>query len=92
MNLYKDIEKIKNQRINYIDSFDPSKLSEEELINANQNKNLQTIRVHKFLTHNGLIGKVVTARFLTTINLDENSRFIDLNKKQIQSIIEYVNT
>ena len=91
MNLYKEIETIRNARIKHVNSFDPASLTEEQLLNASNNINLKSIRIHKFLTHNGLIGKVATARFLDTINLDENSKLMDLNHIQIKSILDYVN-
>ncbi len=90
MNLYKDIQNIKNERDIFINSFNPSNLTEEDVINTCENINLQSIRVHKYLTSTGDIGKVATAKFLSSINLDENSRFTDIDKKQIKSIIEYI--
>ena len=90
MNLYKDIQNIKNERDIFINSFNPLNLTEEDVINTCENINLQSIRVHKYLTSTGDIGKVATAKFLSSINLDENSRFTDIDKKQIKSIIEYI--
>ena len=90
MNLYKEIEKIRNARIQHVNSFDPASLTEEQLSNATNNINFKSIRIHKYLTHNGLIGKVATARFLDSIKLDENSKLMDLNQLQIKSILDYV--
>tara|TARA_Y100000768_G_C23830810_1_gene611279 strand:+ start:147 stop:425 length:279 start_codon:yes stop_codon:yes gene_type:complete len=90
MNLYKDIQNIKSERDIFINSFNPLNLTEEDVINTCENINLQSIRVHKYLTSTGDIGKVATAKFLSSINLDENSRFTDIDKKQIKSIIEYI--
>ena len=90
MNLYKDIQNIKSERDIFINSFNPLNLTEEDVINTSKNINLQSIRVHKYLTSTGDIGKVATAKFLSSINLDENSRFTDIDKKQIKSIIEYI--
>ncbi len=90
MNLYKDIQNIKSERDIFINSFNPLSLTEEDVINTCENINLQSIRVHKYLTSTGDIGKVATAKFLSSINLDENSRFTDIDKKQIKSIIEYI--
>jgi hypothetical protein len=92
MNLYKEINNIKNQRDKFINSFNPLNLTEEDVINTCENINLQSIRVHKYLTSTGDIGKVATAKFLSSINLDENSRFTDIDKKQIKLIIEYIKT
>ena len=90
MNLYKEIQNIKNERDIFINSFNPLNLTEEDVINTCENINLQSIRVHKYLTSTGDIGKVATAKFLSSINLDENSRFTDIDKKQIKLIIEYI--
>ena len=90
MNLYKDIQNIKSERDIFINSFNPLNLTEEDVINTSKNINLQSIRVHKYLTSTGDIGKVATAKFLSSINLNENSRFTDIDKKQIKSIIEYI--
>tara|TARA_B100000902_G_scaffold237871_1_gene225328 strand:+ start:336 stop:614 length:279 start_codon:yes stop_codon:yes gene_type:complete len=91
MNLYKKIEEIRNARIKHLKSFDPTSLTEEQLVNACNDINLKSIRIHKYLTHNGLIGKVATARYLDSIKLNENSKLMDLNQLQIKSILEYVN-
>ena len=90
MNLYKDIQNIKSERDIFINSFNPLNLTEEDVINTCENINLQSIRVHKYLTSTGDIGKVATAKFLSSINLNENSRFTDIDKKQIKLIIEYI--
>tara|TARA_A100000164_G_scaffold150551_1_gene133582 strand:+ start:496 stop:774 length:279 start_codon:yes stop_codon:yes gene_type:complete len=90
MNLYKEIQNIKSERDIFINSFNPLNLTEEDVINTCVNINLQSIRVHKYLTSTGDIGKVATAKFLSSINLDENSRFTDIDKKQIKLIIEYI--
>ena len=90
MNLYKEIQNIKSERDIFINSFNPLSLTEEDVINTCENINLQSIRVHKYLTSTGDIGKVATAKFLSSINLDENSRFTDIDKKQIKLIIEYI--
>jgi hypothetical protein len=91
MNLYKKIEEIRNARIQHINSFNPTSLTEEQLVNACNDINLKSIRIHKYLTNNGLIGKVATARYLDSIKLNENSKLKDLNQLQIKSILEYVN-
>ena len=90
MNFYKEIQNIKSERDIFINSFNPLNLTEEDVINTCENINLQSIRVHKYLTSTGDIGKVATAKFLSSINLDENSRFTDIDKKQIKLIIEYI--
>ena len=90
MNLYKEIQNIKSERDIFINSFNPLNLTEEDVINTCENINLQSIRVHKYLTSTGDIGKVATAKFLSSINLDENSRFTDIDTNQIKLIIKYI--
>jgi hypothetical protein len=90
MNLHKEIKDIKLKRDHFLKSFSPSEISSNDIINASKDIYLQSIRVHKFLTSTGEVGKVATAKFLDSINLTENTKLIELNKKQIESIIEYV--
>jgi hypothetical protein len=90
MNLHKEIQNIKLKRDHFLKSFSPSEISTNDIINASKDIYLQSIRVHKFLTSTGEVGKVATAKFLDSINLTENTKLIELNNKQIEAIIEYV--
>ena len=90
MNLHKEIQDIKLKRDQFLKSFSPSEISKNDIVSATKDINLQSIRVHKFLTSTGEIGKVATAKFLNSINLTENSKLIELNSNQIDAIIEYV--
>ena len=90
MNLHKEIKDIKLKRDHFLKSFSPSEISTNDIINASKDIYLQSIRVHKFLTSTGEVGKVATAKFLDSINLSENTKLIELNNKQIEAIIEYV--
>jgi len=90
MNLHKEIKDIKLKRDHFLKSFSPSEISSNDIINASKDIYLQSIRVHKFLTSTGEVGKVATAKFLDSINLTENTKLIELNKKKIEAIIEYV--
>ena len=90
MNLHKEIKDIKLKRDHFLKSFSPSEISTNDIINASKDIYLQSIRVHKFLTSTGKVGKVATAKFLNSINLTENTKLIELNNKQIEAIIEYV--
>jgi len=90
MNLHKEIKDIKLKRDHFLKSFSPSEISSNDIINASKDIYLQSVRVHKFLTSTGEVGKVATAKFLDSINLTENTKLIELNKKQIEAIIEYV--
>ena len=82
---------IKNYRRFFIESFDTNdKELQNKLINASKDINLQSIRIHKFITHNGSIGKVSFARFLSTINLDEQTRIMELNISNIEDIVNFI--
>tara|TARA_B100001250_G_scaffold321676_1_gene284808 strand:- start:1647 stop:1937 length:291 start_codon:yes stop_codon:yes gene_type:complete len=91
---YKDIIEeivlIKQQRSDFIDKFDKDyEYVKDSLINAVNNNYINSIRVHKFLTHNKKIGKVKTAKFLQTIDLNENTKILELNHKNIFKIAEF---
>ena len=90
MNLYKEIQDIKSKRDHFLISFSTGEVSTNDIVNASKDINLQSIRVHKFLTSNGEMGKVATAKFLDSINLTENTKLIELDNRQIDAIIEYV--
>ena len=90
MNLHKEIKDIKLKRDHFLKSFSSSEISTNDIINASKDIYLQSIRVHKFLTSNGEIGKVATAKFLVSIDLNENTKLFELNNTQIEAIIEYV--
>ena len=90
MNLHKEIQDIKLRRDKFLKSFSPSEISKNDIVSASKDINLQSIRVHKFLTSTGEIGKVATAKFLNSIDLSENTKLVELNAKQIDAIIDYV--
>ena len=82
---------IKNYRRSFIESFDANDIElQNKLINASKDINLQSLRIHKFITHNGDIGKVSFARFLSTINLDEQTRIMELNIANIEDIVNFI--
>ena len=82
---------IKNYRKSFIESFDKNDIElQNKLINASKDINLQSIRIHKLITHNGNIGKVLFARFLSTINLDEQTRIVELNISNIEDIVNFI--
>jgi len=90
MNLHKEIQDIKLKRDQFLKSFSPDGTSKKDILTASKDVNLQSIRVHKFLTSTGEMGKVATAKFLDSIDLTESTKLIELNNKQINAIIEYV--
>ena len=90
MNLINEITNIKLLRDNFLNNFNLQLNIEEELLQATNDNNLNSIRIHKYLTNSGLIGKVKTARFLDSINLSEKTKIKDLNKNHIKEITMYV--
>ena len=90
MNLIDEITNIKLLRDNFLNNFNFQLNIEKELLQASNDNNLNSIRIHKYLTNAGLIGKVKTARFLNSINLSEKTKIKDLNKNHIKEITMYV--
>ena len=91
---YKDILssiiKIKKQREDFINNFQTDKdIVYESLMKAVDNDHLNSIRVHKYLTSNKLLGKVITARYLESINLNENTKIYELTTDEISNISSY---
>ena len=91
---YKDIlssiMKIKKEREDFINNFQTDKdFVYESLMKAIDNEHLNSIRVHKYLTSNKLLGKVVTARYLESINLNENTKIYELTTDEISNISSY---
>jgi len=90
-NRFSNILNIKDYRRSFIESFDTNDIDfQNKLLNATKDINLQSIRIHKFITHNGSIGKVSFARFLSTINLDEQTRIMELNISNIEDIVNFI--
>ena len=90
-NQLSNILDIKNYRRSFIESFVTNDIElQNKLINASKDINLQSLRIHKFITHNGDIGKVSFARFLSTINLDEQTRIMELNISNIEDIVNFI--
>ena len=85
------ILEIKNKRKDFINSFEKNiENIDNELIRASNDNQLNSIRIHKYLTETGVLGKVKIARFLDDIGLNEKSKFSDLNDNYIESISNYV--
>ena len=85
------ILEIKNKRKDFINSFEKNiENIDNELIRASNDNQLNSIRIHKYLTETGVLGKVNTARFLDDIGLNEKSKLSDLNDNYIESISNYV--
>tara|TARA_B100001250_G_scaffold391580_1_gene392604 strand:+ start:98 stop:391 length:294 start_codon:yes stop_codon:yes gene_type:complete len=85
-----NIHNIKKIREDFINKFDTNKdLTYESLINAIDDNYLNSIRVHKYLTSNKKLGKVVTARYLESIDLNENTKIYELTEDEVSKISSY---
>ena len=85
-----NIKLIKKERDTFIGEFNNEyDFVYNSLLNAARNKNLNSIRVHKYLTTNKILKKVVTARYLESINLNENTKIFELTKDEVINISSY---
>ena len=85
------VNQVKSKRQALLKSFTTEKLKLKKILLDNiDNNEVNSIRVHKFLTSSGELGKVNTARFLESIDLDENTKISDLNIKHIDLIINFI--
>ena len=85
------VNQVKSKRQALLISFTTEKLNLKKILLDNiDNNEVNSIRVHKFLTSSGELGKVNTARFLESIDLDENTKISDLNIKHIDLIINFI--
>jgi len=91
--ILKEIDLIKTQRSDFINNFDIDyKYAYDSLIKSVNNNHINSIRVHKYLTNNKKLGKVSTAKFLQTIDLNENTKISELNQNIILKIANFINT
>jgi len=91
MNLKSEILHIKQERNDFINSFNLEYESFDNLLrDAVNNLKINSIRVHKLLTENGHIGKVKTMRFLNDIGLDENTKIYELDNSSIDKIKKFI--
>jgi len=86
MTLITDIETIKIERNNFLNDLDLQSELKTILKQASKNNYINSIRVHKYLTSTGLVGKVITARFLESIQLSEKTTINQLSDKNINDI------
>ena len=86
MTLLSEIEKIKIERNNFLNSFNLNSDINHLLSEASNNRYINSIRIHKYLTSTGLIGKVITARFLESIKLTEKTQISQLTDGNIKDI------
>ena len=66
------ILEIKNKRKDFINSFEKNiENIDNELIRASNDNQLNSIRIHKYLTETGVLGKVNTCLLYTSDAADE---------------------
>ena len=90
MKLINEINSIKILREEFLNNFSLDNSLQSILKEVVTNNNLNSIRIHKYLTNSGLIGKVKAARFLESIELTEKTKIKDLNDVQIEEIDSFV--
>ena len=89
-NFFKSVEEIKAKRMNFIKDFTLEKdILIDNLVRSISDTELNSIRVHKYLTDTKLVGKVETARYLDKIGLDEKTILKDLNEKNIKELLKF---
>ena len=89
--IVKEIARIKIQRSDFINKFhNDHEFVHDSLIDAVNDKTLNSIRLHKYLTDNKILGKVKTAKYLQTIGLNENTKILELNQILIKKIANFV--
>jgi hypothetical protein len=89
-NFNQDVESIQLKRNNFLINF--SIMNDdlfENLHTSRSDNELNSIRVHKYLTHTKAVGKVETARYLDTIGLDEKTTIGQLTDKNISQIFDF---
>ena len=89
-NFNQDVVSIKLKRNNFLINF--SMMNDdlfENLQTSRSDNELNSIRVHKYLTHTKIVGKVETARFLDTIGLDEKTTIGQITDKNISQILDF---
>ena len=89
-NFNQDVVSIKLKRNNFLINF--SMMNDdlfENLRTSRSDNELNSIRVHKYLTHTKVLGKVETARFLDTIGLDEKTTIGQITDKNISQILDF---
>lgn len=89
-NFYKSVEEIKAKRMNFIKDFTLEKdILIDNLVRSISDPELNSIRVHKYLTATKFVGKVETARYLDKIGLDEKTTLKSLDEENIKELLKF---
>ena len=90
-NFNQEVESILFKRNNFLTNFSIINDDLFENLNSSRKDNeLNSIRLHKYLTHTKIVGKVETARYLDSIGLNENTTIKDLSDKDIMELAKYL--
>jgi len=85
------VTSIHEKRFSFINSFSLDFESlEKKLSSAITDNELNSIRLHKYMTETKLLGKVETARYLDSIGLNENTTIKDLSDQDIMNLSKYL--
>ena len=85
------VASIQEKRAFFINNFSLDFESlEKNLYSAISDNELNSIRLHKYMTETKLLGKVETARYLDSIGLNENTTIKDLSDKDIMELAKYL--
>ena len=91
-NFQTKIDSIVFKRKIFIKEFSPDGVKLSHNLNRSVSDNeINSIRVHKYLTDTKYVGKVETARYLDKIGLDEKTTLKQLKAEEIQLILEWFN-
>ena len=91
-NFNQRVRSIKAKRSAFIIDFSPKKdILFNNLLTSSSDPELNSIRVHKYLTATKFIGKVETARYLDKIGLNEKTTIKNLSENSIHQLLELFN-
>ena len=90
-NFEHSVDAILHKRSSFIYNFSPDKDKLYDNLSSSVNDSeLNSIRVHKYLTETKLVGKVETARYLDKIGLNEKTTIKELTGKDISGLIDFL--
>ena len=91
-NFETNVNRISGNRSTFLNNFQLNADSfKKNVIQAIEDNEINSIRVHKYLTETKLLGKVETARYLDSIGLDEKTKIQNLTQEDIMKIYNFIN-
>lgn len=92
-NFNNSIESIISKRKIFIDEFTlDADMLLKNLTSSVVDNEINSIRLHKYLTDTKHVGKVETARYLENIGLDEKTKLKELKSEDIKLLLEWLAT